>query len=65
MKYIEMIISLLSFLTTLILGIWNLKIANQKEQREVRKEQAERLQQESAEKEKSVYPPRKDKHSRR
>ncbi|MCM3257012.1 hypothetical protein M3664_04355 [Paenibacillus lautus] len=66
MKYIEMIISLLSLLTTLILGIGNLRIAYRREQREIRKEEAERLkQQESTEKEKSAYPPRKDKHSKR
>ena len=65
MKYIEMTISLLSLLTTLILGIGNLRIAYRREQREIRKEEAERLKQQESTERESAYPPRKDKHSKR
>lgn len=64
MRLLKDNLPLITFLLTFALGIPNLILNIRKDRRESRKEQAERLQLESLQHEKGVYPRRKDKHQR-
>jgi hypothetical protein len=55
---------LISVLSTLLLGVTNLVYTIRRDIREVRKEKAERIQRETIQQEKGVYPRRKDIHQR-
>jgi hypothetical protein len=56
---------LLTILITVVLGVPNLVFTIRRDKREVRKETAERLQQESAKFKNDAYPRRKDRHHKR
>jgi hypothetical protein len=56
---------LLTILITVVLGVPNLVFTIRRDKREVRKEKAERLQQESVKFKNDAYPRRKDRHHKR